>query len=50
MIRKTINENEGCWHVEVLVDGEWQDVSQLTSEEEADEVIEILLAWSQKGE
>lgn len=42
MIQKRYNGN---WYVDVLIDEIWTEVAEVNSEEEADNIIEILTNW-----
>ncbi len=45
MIRKIYGDASGNWHVEVMVDGQWVEISEAGNEDEADGIIAVLTAW-----
>lgn len=44
-IRMTYSDTEGLWHAEVLVGGEWCQVSGEPNKEDMESVIETLRTW-----
>jgi hypothetical protein len=45
MIRKRYGEASGNWHIDVMVDGQWVEISEPGNEDEADGIIAILTTW-----
>ena len=45
MTRKRFGEMSGNWHVDVFVNGEWIEITEVGDEDQADGIIETLTAW-----
>ena len=45
MIRKRFDEDSGNWHIEILLDNEWNEIGQECTEDDAERIIELLTRW-----